>query len=207
MDYISEIIEDIGYQGIAEGIIILLLAINVVILIVHLIKKAKLNSLSEEKYLKKYLAGKQKARDIAQSYAQKNILSFSEQDFYKKMCQELEAYNVNIVFKVSLANIFYVKYKDKHFETNLKQLLSRNVDFLIADYDGKALTAIELDDMQLDIEHKNDMEFKDAIFMNKDIKLIHITKSEAYDFKEIKQSIRDYMDLSKFMAKEGKTNG
>lgn len=201
MDYISEIIEDIGYQGIAEGIIILLLAINVIILIVHLIKRAKLNSLSEEKYLKKYLAGKQKARDIAQSYAQKNILSFSEQDFYKKMCQELEAYNVNIVFKVSLANIFYVKYKDKHFETNLKQLLSRNVDFLIADYDGKALTAIELDDMQLDIEHKNDMEFKDAIFMNKDIKLIHITKSEAYDFKEIKQSIRDYMDLNKFIAK------
>ncbi|CDD64233.1 topoisomerase DNA-binding C4 zinc finger domain protein [Firmicutes bacterium CAG:882] len=207
MDYIDEIIEDIGYQGIAEGIIILLLAINVVILIVHLIKKAKLNSLSEEKYLKKYLAGKQKARDIAQSYAQKNILSFSEQDFYKKMCQELEAYNVNIVFKVSLADIFYVKYKDKHFETNLKQLLSQNVDFLIADYDGKALTAIELDDMQLDIKHKNDMEFKDAIFMNKDIKLIHITKSEAYDFKEIKQSIRDYMDLSKFMAKEGNTNG
>lgn len=201
MDYINEIIEDIGYQGIAEGIIILLLAINIIILIVHLIKKAKLNSLSEEKYLKKYLAGKQKARDIAQSYAQKNILSFSEQDFYKKMCQELEAYNVNIVFKVSLADIFYVKYKDKHFETNLKQLLSRNVDFLITDYDGKALTAIELDDMQLYTQHKNDMEFKDAIFMNKDIKLIHITKSEAYDFKEIKQSIRDYMDLNKFIAK------
>lgn len=201
MDYIDEIIEDIGYQGIAEGIIILLLAINIIILIVRLIKKAKLNSLSEGKYLKKYLAGKQKARDIAQSYAQKNILSFSEQDFYKKMCQELEAYNVNIVFKVSLADIFYVKYKDKHFETNLKQLLSRNVDFLITNYDGKALTAIELDDMQLDTEHKNNMEFKDAIFMNKDIKLIHITKSEAYDFKEIKQSIRDYMDLNKFITK------
>lgn len=201
MDYIDEIIENISYQGIAEGIIILLLAINIIILIVRLIKKAKLNSLSEEKYLKKYLAGKQKARDIAQSYAQKNILSFSEQDFYKKMCQELEAYNVNIVFKVSLADIFYVKNKDKHFETNLKQLLSRNVDFLITNYDGKALTAIELDDMQLDTEHKNNMEFKDAIFMNKDIKLIHMTKSEAYDFKEIKQSIRDYMDLNKFITK------
>ena len=28
-----------------------------------------------------------------------------------------------------------------------------------------------------------------------------------YDFKEIKQTIRDYMDLNKFMAKERKANG
>ena len=206
MDYINEIIENIGYKGITEAVIIFLLAINVIILIVHLIKNARINNQSEEKYIKKYLKGKQNARDIAQSYAQKNVLSFSEQDFYKKMQQEFKAYNVNIVFKVSLADIFFVKNKNKHFEANYKQLITRDVDFLITDYEGKALAAIELKDMQLDATDKEDAKFKDAIFMNKDIKLIHITKSEVYDFKEIKQTIREYMDLNKFI-KEGKTNG
>lgn len=201
MDYINEIIENIGYKGITEAVIIFLLAINVIILIVHLIKNARINNQSEEKYIKKYLKGKQNARDIAQSYAQKNVLSFSEQDFYKKMQQEFKAYNVNIVFKVSLADIFYVKNKNKHFEANYKQLITRSIDFLITDYEGKALTAIELD-----ATDKEDAKFKDAIFMNKDIKLIHITKSEVYDFKEIKQTIREYIDLNKFM-KEEKTNG
>ena len=206
MDYIIEIIENVGYKGITEAVIIFLIAINVIILIVHLIKNARLNNQSEEKYIKKYLKGKQNARDIAQSYAQKNVLSFSEQDFYKKMQQEFKAYNVNIVFKVSLTDIFFVKNKNKHFETNYKQLITRDVDFLITDYEGKALAAIELKDMQLDATDKEDIKFKDALFMNKDIKLIYITKSEIYDFKEIKQTIREYMDLNKFM-KEGKTNG
>lgn len=207
MNYISDITDNIGYQGIAEAIIILLLIINMIILIVHIIKKAKHDGQSEEKYLKKYLEGKQKAKETAQSYAQKNMLSFSEQDFYKKIQQEFKAYNVNIVFKVSLADIFYVKEKNRNFESNYKQLLLRDIDFLITDYNGKALTAIELNEIQPDINERNDMEFKDALFMNKDVKLIHITKSEIYDFKEIKQTIRDYMDLNKFMAKEGKANG
>ena len=177
----------------------------VIILIVHLIKNARLNNQSEEKYIKKYLKGKQNARDIAQSYAQKNVLSFSEQDFYKKIQQEFKAYNVNIVFKVSLADIFFIKNKNKHFETNYKQLITRDVDFLITDYEGKALAAIELKDIQLDATDKEDIKFKDALFMNKDIKLIYITKSEIYDFKEIKQTIHKYMNLNKFRKKK-KTN-
>lgn len=199
MDFISELIEDYGYQAIIETILISLILINTIILIIRLIRNPKKPDKSS---VEKYLDKRQEERDIAQSYIQKKILTYSENEFYKQLKEELIKYDVNITCKVNLSDIFQTKKPENRAAGSKKLALTGNVDFLITDEEGNALTAIKL----LDNESEKERDFINSIFMHKDIKYIKIQQTDNYDFKEIKSTIRDYMNVDKFLAERRQKN-
>lgn len=140
------------------------------------------------------------------------ILTPTEQRFYSQLKQALKDYNVEIHYKVRLADIFRVKYSNKYYITNFNRISAKHTDFIITETDvAKPILAIELDDSSHDLiaSEKND-EFKNQLYANSNIKLLRFKVQYRYDLSEIKHRLfkyakashRDNIDVSVISGKE-----
>lgn len=134
------------------------------------------------------------AKHIRENYMQTNVLTPTELIYYKSLRQELIDYNVEVHYKIRLADIFQVKYHNQYYNTNFYRIMAKHVDFLIVKPDtAKPLIAIELDDASHEAESsfKND-NFKNIIFNASDILLLRVKVKSQYDFTEIKIALQGY---------------
>lgn len=192
-----------------------LIGLLIIALIVYIIKKRTKNTNKEyNKYntyngwknqQNKYKAPNQKEIDIIkQNYIQTAMLTPTEQVFYNQLKEALKHYDVEIHYKIRLADIFKVKYRNKYYETNFSRIMAKHIDFIVADKNkAEAIIAIELDDASHEKEesYKNDT-FKNILFEASDIRLHRIKVQPIYDFTELKQMLKSYLNVSYVMDKE-----
>ena len=175
---------------------ILIVAFLVIaVLIIDKVRHKKVEDVQdeEEKNIKKY-DPEQDAEIIKANYVQTNLLTPTEYSFYKQLQSVTEDYNIDILFKVRLADIFQVKYKNKDYHKYFSRIKSKHIDFLLLDKNTvKPVIAIELDDASHNkpSSFKND-NFKNAIFSISSIKLIRIRVQKPYDFSELVKLMEPY---------------
>lgn len=154
---------------------------------------------------RKYKTSTQRETDIIkQNYVQTSMLTSTEQAFYNQLKEALKHYNVEIHYKIRLADIFKVKYRNKYYETNFSRIMAKHIDFIVADKNkAEAIIAIELDDASHEKEesYKNDT-FKNILFEASDIRLHRIKVQPVYDFTELKQMLKSYLNVSYVLDKE-----
>ena len=126
---------------------------------------------------------------IKNNYIPTNLLTPTELKFYLQMRQALKNFNVEIHYKVRLADVFKVKYHNKYYKQNFARIMAKHTDFLIVEPDtAKPILAIELDDASHEKPEsfKNDT-FKNILYDSSYIKLIRIKVTSTYDFSYIHQ--------------------
>lgn len=152
-----------------------------------------------------YKSNTQKEIDIIrQNYIQTSMLTPTEQIFYNQLKEALKHYDIEIHYKVRLADIFKVKYHNRYYDTNFAKIMAKHIDFIIANkQEAKAIIAVELDDPSHDKEEsfKND-NFKNILFENSNIKLQRIKVQTIYDFTELKHMLKEYLNVSSVLNKE-----
>lgn len=124
-----------------------------------------------------------------------SLLTPTEQKFYSQLKQALKQYNVEIHYKVRLADIFRVKYINEYYSVNLQRIAAKHIDFVITQIDiARPILAIELDDYMHDFatSQKNDT-FKNELCADAGIKLLRIKVCDIYDFSDIKKLLERYM--------------
>lgn len=192
-----------------------LIGLLIIALIVYIIKKRTKNTNKEynkhntyngwKNQQNKYKAPNQKEIDIIkQNYIQTAMLTPTEQVFYNQLKEALKHYDVEIHYKIRLADIFKVKYRNKYYETNFSRIMAKHIDFIVADKNkAEAIIAIELDDASHEKEesYKNDT-FKNILFEASDIRLHRIKVQPIYDFTELKQMLKSYLNVSYVLDKE-----
>lgn len=132
------------------------------------------------------------------------MLTPTEQIFYNQLKEALKHYDIEIHYKVRLADIFKVKYHNRYYDTNFAKIMAKHIDFIIANkQEAKAIIAVELDDPSHGKEEsfKND-NFKNILFENSNIKLQRIKVQTIYDFTELKQMLKEYLNVSSVLNKE-----
>lgn len=153
----------------------------------------------------KYRTSTQRETDIIkQNYVQTSMLTSTEQAFYNQLKEALKHYDIEIHYKIRLADIFKVKYRNKYYETNFSRIMAKHIDFIIADKSkAEAIIAIELDDASHEKEesYKNDT-FKNILFEASDIRLLRIKVQPIYDFAELKQMLKSYLNVNYVLNKE-----
>ena len=141
----------------------------------------------------------QKEKDIIrQNYIQTPLLTPTEQSFYNKLKEALKHYDIEIHYKVRLADMFKVKYHNKFYDTNFARIMAKHMDFVITEKNtATAIIAIELDDPSHDQESsaKND-NFKNTLFEYSNIRLLRMKVKQQYDFTELKQMLKEYLNVS-----------
>ena len=96
---------------------ILIVAFLVIaVLIIDKVRHKKVEDVQdeEEKNSKKY-DPEQDVEIIKANYVQTNLLTPTEYSFYKQLQNIIADYNIDILFKVRLADIFQVKYKNNSY--------------------------------------------------------------------------------------------
>lgn len=175
---------------------ILIVAFLVIaVLIIDKVRHKKVEDVQdeEEKNSKKY-DPEQDVEIIKANYIQTNLLTPTEYSFYKQLQNVVADYNIDILFKVRLADIFQVKYKNKDYHKYFARIKSKHIDFLLLDKNTvKPVIAIELDDISHNKQSsfKND-NFKNAIFSISSIQLIRIKVQKPYNFCELINALTPY---------------
>lgn len=137
------------------------------------------------------------AQIIRNNYVPTLLLTPTELKFYLQMKQALKNFNVEIHYKVRLADIFKVKYRNKYYKKNFTRIMAKHTDFLIVEPDtAKPILAIELDDASHDkaASVKNDT-FKNILYGSSYIKLIRIKVATTYDFSYFNQLLSQYKTI------------
>lgn len=135
---------------------------------------------------------------IRNNYVPTDLLTPTELKYYIQLRQALKNYNVEIHYKVRLADIFKVKYHNKYYKRNFARIMAKHTDFLIAAPNtAKPLLAIELDDVSHDKASsvKNDT-FKNILYDSSYIKLIRVKVTNIYDFSYICQLLSTYKKIN-----------
>ena len=192
----------------------LIFEILFILLVIHIRKKIKIRKDYKKKNYNnnmRYAAWKNKEQDSIKKdtavsgnmdkkyykyYTLMNsLLTPTEQKFYTQLKQALKQYNVEIHYKVRLADIFRVKYINEYYSVNLQRIAAKHIDFVITEIDiAKPILAIELDDYTHDFttSQKNDT-FKNELYADAGIKLLRIKVCDIYDFSDIKKLLERYM--------------
>ena len=137
------------------------------------------------------------AQIIRNNYVPTNLLTPTELKFYLQLRQALKKFNVEIHYKVRLADVFKVKYHNKYYKRNFARIMAKHTDFLIVEPDtARPIIAIELDDASHDkaASVKNDT-FKNVLYGSSYIKLVRIKVASAYDFSYINQLLSQYKKI------------
>lgn len=137
------------------------------------------------------------AQIIRNNYVPTMLLTPTELKFYLQMRQSLKNFNVEIHYKVRLADIFKVKYRNKYYKRNFARIMAKHTDFLIVEPDtAKPILAIELDNASHDkaASVRNDT-FKNILYGSSYIKLIRIKVAPTYDFSYFNQLLGSYKSI------------
>ena len=137
------------------------------------------------------------AQIIRNNYVPTNLLTPTELKFSLQLRQALKKFNVEIHYKVRLADVFKVKYHNKYYKRNFARIMAKHTDFLIVEPDtARPIIAIELDDASHDkaASVKNDT-FKNVLYGSSYIKLVRIKVASAYDFSYINQLLSQYKKI------------
>lgn len=119
-------------------------------------------------------------------YAEKYILTKNEYAFYRELKKITDKKNQLICPKVRLADLFDVTDR-REFVKYFGKINRKHLDFLICDSKLKPLYAIELDDKSHEREDRQVSDrFKDALFDQSSLPLIHIPAAMNYEIKTIK---------------------
>lgn len=115
------------------------------------------------------------------------IFTPTEQKFFHLLKQNVDTDKYNIFTKVRLKDVVYLKKasRDKYMPI-FNQVSKKHLDFVITDWWGKVILAIELDDKYHNQEKvkKND-KFKDDIFKYMWVPLERFMVGNYYDFKRL----------------------
>lgn len=152
----------------------------------------------ETSYKNKNFNLEKETQIIKNNYVPTNLLTPTELKFYLQMKEALKTFNVEIHYKVRLADIFKVKYHNKYYKRNFARIMAKHTDFLIVEpATAKPILAIELDDASHDKEasFKND-NFKNILYGNSYIKLLRIKVTNTYDFSYITQFLNQYKKVN-----------
>ena len=141
----------------------------------------------------------QKEKDInRQNSSQTSLLTPTEHSYYNQLKDTLKHYDIEIHYKVRLADMFKVKYHNKFYDTNFARIMAKHMDFVITEKNtATAIIAIELDDPSHDQESsaKND-NFKNTLFEYSNIRLLRMKVKQQYEFTELKQMLKEYLNVS-----------
>ena len=127
-----------------------------------------------------------KSISYATEYQPVSLLTAREQKEYQKLRLYAQEANVLICPKVRLLDLVTPKTGRRNYQTLLRKVMSKHVDFVICNQDMKVLGIIELDDTtHLRKDRMERDEFVDAVLKGSGYKIVHTWEIKKEDMDQI----------------------
>ncbi|HRI35777.1 MAG TPA: DUF2726 domain-containing protein [bacterium] len=131
----------------------------------------------EEEGIGEYEIAEFQAHTSAKPY----LMTYTESRFFQGLLARSEELGYLVFTKVRLADLIDIDPKYYRQQKIFYKLVSKHIDFVIADTKGRIIQCIELDDYRHEIENRND-KVKDEIMKACNIKLVRVKVNQEYDY-------------------------
>lgn len=121
-----------------------------------------------------------RAHTSAKSY----LMTYTENRFFQGLLAQSQERGFLVFTKVRLVDLIDIDPKYYRQQKIFYKLVSKHVDFVIADTKGRVVRCIELDDYRHEKENRND-KIKDGIMDACGIELVRVKVGQEYDYERI----------------------